>query len=467
MADIILFQPKGAVFNNASVPTGLLFLASKAIENGYKIKIIDQRVNDNWKKELSSELSSVKLVYFSVLDADQLMNMMEVSKFVIKTNPNIQTIFGGEWVKMNPGLGMQDHNMDFVSCGDEDNLLVDMMDSINGKKRVTEIFDILYRPPEGAKINRTNPNTSIANIDDLPKLPWDLVDLRYYFSKDLVNDKAVEIQFNKGARVFSVNRIVKELETLNSSYGVKNFFIIDELASKDSERFLELIDELSDKGYNYGLGKLDADLLHKLNEEIIKKLVNGGCKRIELNLGSGNKRMLETLHKNITPEIVIEKNKELSKHPLIVNYQFKGGYPTESKAEFLDTLNLKNKLLKENNSAKASVSFYIPEPNTEMYQTALSSSYVSPRSLKDWNENTKWYEKNSYWLTKDMVKLIEKAALISNISKNSLFFRMYNPIAKLRKEKNMYGFMIEKYPLKMMNKSEKVEAIVAKDKQNL
>ncbi|MDP1694046.1 MAG: hypothetical protein Q8L34_00730, partial [Candidatus Woesearchaeota archaeon] len=239
---------------------------------------------------------------------------------------------------------------------------------------------------------------------------------------------------------------------------------VDELAAKDSERLLELIESLSDKGYNYSLGKLDADLLHKLNDDAIKKLVTSGCKRIEFNLGSGNKRMLEILHKNITPEFIIEKNKELSKYQLIVNYQFKGGYPTESKAEFLDTLNLKNKLLKENNCAKASVLFYIPEPNTEMYQTALSSSFVSPRSLKDWNENTKWYEKNSYWLTKDMVKLIEKAALISNLTKNSLFFRMYNPIAKLRKEKNMYGFMIEKYPLKIMNKSEKAEVIVAKNK---
>src|SRR3989338_4680130 len=104
MADIILFQPKGAVFNNISVPTGLLFLASKAVENGYKVKIIDQRINENWKEELSSGLSSAKLVYFSVLNADQLKNMIDVSKFVIKTNPNIQTIFGGEWVKMNPGL---------------------------------------------------------------------------------------------------------------------------------------------------------------------------------------------------------------------------------------------------------------------------------------------------------------------------------------------------------------------------
>lgn len=462
MADIILFQPKGAVFNNISVPTGLLFLASKAVENGYKVKIIDQRINENWKEELSSGLSSAKLVYFSVLNADQLKNMIDVSKFVIKTNPNIQTIFGGEWVKMNPGLGMQDHNMDFVSYGDEDNLLVGIMDSINGKKRVTEIFDILYRPPEGAKINRTNPNTNIANIDDLPKLPWELIDLKYYLSRTLVNEKAVEIQFNKGARGFSVNRIIKELETLSSSYGIRNFFIIDELAAKDNGRLLELVDALSGKNYNYGLGSLDADLLHKLNDDSIKKLVNHGCRIMEFNLGSGNKRMLETLHKNITPEFIAEKNRELGKYQLIVDYKFKGGYPTESKAEFMDTLNLKNKLLKENNLAKASVEFYIPEPNTEMYQTALSSGYISPRSLKDWNDNIKWYETNSYWLTKEMVKLIEKAALISNITKKSLFFKIYNPIAKLRKDKNMYGFMIEKYPLKIMNKPEKGEVIVAK-----
>ena len=108
------------------------------------------------------------------------------------------------------------------------------------------------------------------------------------------------------------------------------------------------------------------------------------------------------------------------------------------------------------------VEFYIPEPNTEMYQTALSRGYISPRSLKDWNDNIKWYETNSYWLTKEMVKLIEKAALISNITKKSLFFKIYNPIAKLRKDKNMYGFMIEKYPLKIMNKPEKGEVIVAK-----
>lgn len=457
MTDIILFQPKGQFSNSINLPTGLLFMASKAIESGHNVKIIDQRINNNWKEELSSILDNgLKIIYFSITKPDQLKNMMEASKFVIKKSPTTQTILGGEWIKIYPGLGMQDHNIDFVSYGDEDDLLNDVIDSIDGKKRVTEIFDIIYRPPEGAAIKKTNPKTNIANIDGLPKIPWGLIEPKYYLSKELTKgENAIEIQLNKGSRVFSIARIIKELERLELDFGIRNFFLVDELTTNNPERFIELADALSKKNYNWGIGKLDAECLNKINDEIIRKIANSGCKMIEFVFESGNKRILNLLGKNITAETILEKNKELSKYPLIIDYKFKGGFPTESKAEFLDTLNLKSKLLKENNNAKASISFYIPEPSIELYQLALSNGFIQPRSLNDWSENLMWYEKNSYWLTKEMVKLIGNAALLSEIQKENILFKIYGPIAKFRNANGFYGLMIEKYPLAMLRRLNK------------
>ncbi len=459
MTDIILLQTKSDNSGHVSVPMDLLFAASFCIEKGYKVKIIDQRIDDNWKENLKNQMNTgAKLVLLSANWLDQIRNLTETSKLIISTNPSMQTIFGGKWAMVQPGISMQDHNIDFVCYGESDNVLNELMENIEGKKKTNDILGIYYRPPEGAAIKKTEPRIVTEKLDEIPRIPWGLVNINEYSTTGfLPGTNSVELFTSKGNRAYSIKKVIEMLETLDKDYKVKNFFFRDEAISH--ERFLELINsiESSGKDYNWGASGVSPEDILKLNDETMNKLAKSGCEYLEIDLESGNQRVLGLIKKGITVEAVVKANRKISNYQIIVRYKFRGGFPTETEEEFSDTLKLMKTLQDDNKNAISTITMYVPFPGNQIYDLAVENGYKPPKSLKDWSENTKWYKKDLCWLTKSKIKHIENAVLLSTISNkrrksSSFILNAYYPFARYRYKNGLYGFMIEKYALKMMAK---------------
>ena len=134
-----------------------------------------------------------------------------------------------------------------------------------------------------------------------------------------------------------------------------------------------------------------------------------------------------------------------------------GGFPTETKKEFLDTIRFKRLLEKENPYAVGIIFLYTPFPATDMYDLAQTKGLRPPTDNTEWanfNYDT-WYKKYPSWLTKEMVNIVENSVFLSYFDNKNLaykypnplmqlVFRIYHPIAKFRTEKHFYHFMIEK-----------------------
>ena len=82
MSDVVLFFPKtGYDIKNASVelPLSMLSLASVLVDD-YDVKIIDQRIDDDWEKELEHELFNGTLaVAMSAMIGTQIRNALSIS----------------------------------------------------------------------------------------------------------------------------------------------------------------------------------------------------------------------------------------------------------------------------------------------------------------------------------------------------------------------------------------------------
>jgi len=99
MADIILFIPmigesdeiKSIDFANNELPLHILSIC-RFIHEDYDIKIIDQRVDNNWKKLLDMELKKNPLCFgITSLTGKQIEYMLEVCRFV-KENSNVPIV---------------------------------------------------------------------------------------------------------------------------------------------------------------------------------------------------------------------------------------------------------------------------------------------------------------------------------------------------------------------------------------
>lgn len=480
MTDIILFQPKCGIMDIMGVrtPTGLLSIAAVPVQKGYRIVLIDQRINQNWLKEIKSSIASgAKIFCLTTMVGEQINYVMEVSKLVKGLKSDILIVLGGSWSQIQPEMCMQDKNIDIVCCGEGDYLLSDIMDYCEGKKAIEDVFGIMFRDKEG-NIKKTSLRPLIENLDELPKIPYHLVNLRNYSavgfrpgkpSMALVLSRgcpyrctfcSIVTLFGRRWRSYSIKRILEELDILEHTYGINDFYFNDDNITGNRKFFIDLVDALAESGrdYNWGTAGIRADAIMSFDDRTFINLVKSGCKNLDVGVETGNPRLLKLIKKDTSLELIREVNKRLSKYPILVKYSLMGGFPTETEEEFLDTLKFRKILQEENENATAPIFFYTPFPRTEMFQLAIGNGFKPPETLSDWadfNYHT-WYNKYPSWLTKRKIRLVENAVFLSYFSNKKLgykytntlmkiMFKMYYPLAKWRYNNNNYDFMIEKH----------------------
>ena len=81
MGDVILIQPKGDFLERLQkkpyMPLGLLQISSE-IYKEYKVKIIDQRIDNNWKKHLLKELNQNPIcVGMTIITGKQIKGVLQ------------------------------------------------------------------------------------------------------------------------------------------------------------------------------------------------------------------------------------------------------------------------------------------------------------------------------------------------------------------------------------------------------
>lgn len=490
MTDIILFQPKCGLMDvmGARTPSGLLSIAAVPVKEGYKVALIDQRIDSNWQTEIKKHLAAgTKIFCLTTMVGEQINFVADALAFVKSLDPKILTVLGGSWAQIQPEMCMQEKNADIICCGEGDYLLTDLLDYCNGKKQIENVLGIVFRDKEG-NIKKTAPRPFIKNLDELPKIPYHLVDLKKYaavgfrpgkMSMSLVTSRGCQFRckfcsivtlsraVNEEGEMIShlwrgnsVDRIMEDLRDLEENYGIKDFFFNDDLISGNHNRLIELAKRLAEENrdYNWGSAGIRGDHVLRFSDEDMENLIKSGCKNLDVGVESGHPRMLKLMKKDTTTDIIRRVNQKLSKYPIIVKFTFMGGFPTETEEEFLETLKFRRTLQEENEYATAPIFFYTPFPGTELFQIAIENGFVPPKTLKEWadfNYHT-WYKKYPCWLTKGMIRLVENAVFLSYFSNKKLgykypnpltraLFKLYYPIAKLRYDNNYYGFMVDKH----------------------
>ena len=481
MTDIILFQPKCGVWDIMGVrpPTGLLNIASVPVERGYNIVLIDQRINQDWKKELKKQISSgTKIVCLTTMVGEQINYMLEVSEFIKSHKKDILVVLGGSWAQTEPELCMSDKNIDIVCFGEGDYLLSDLMEYVQGKRKIDDVFGILYR--KNGSIKKTDNRRLIENLNDLPKIPYHLINLKDYVSIGYRQDKpSIALVVSRGCpyrcsfcsivqlfgrtwRSYSIERVIEDISELDKKYGIKDFFFMDDHIAVNKKFFSDLVKFFvkaneDGKNYNWGAAGMRADSILNLDQETMDNLEKSGCKNLDIGVESGNPRIMDLVKKDTNLDVIRRANRRLSKYQIIIKFTFMAGFPSETKEEYLDTLRFRKILEDENPYATTPIFNYTPFPGTELYQVALDNGFKPPQTLKGWadfNYNT-WYKKYPSWLTKDRIRLIENSVFLSYFANKKLsykyanplmnfMFRMYYPFAKFRYDFNFYGFMIEK-----------------------
>lgn len=482
--EVVLIQPKAGTFDmiGARLPIGLLSIAAIPYQMGYKIKIIDQRVDKAWRQTLSEALKKEPIcVGITSMTGKQILYGIEAAK-IVREKSKVPIVWGGVHVTLMPDQSIENPYVDIIVIGEGDYTFAELVEAIAKGESLKTIKGIYYK--ENGRIIRNPERPFIKNLDELPELPYELVNIDAYSSLkiegrslDFVTSRGCSFRcsfcynnyFNKSMwRSFSAKETVRRLKNFVRRYNVRTVYFQDDNFFNNLKRIREILIGIINEGLKIKWGTLGLriDTAARIDDELFQLMVDSGCINVDIGVESGSRRILDMIDKRITIEDVFKVNKRIAKYPFIIKYTFIIGFPTETKEERVSTIKTALALTKENKHAYTPIFVYTPYPGTPMYEFALKNGFEPPKNLEEWGNfgyNT-WYYSFKSWLNNKQVRELKSIEFTSYFSNRnikykinrtiaSLLFELYHPIAKFRFKNYFHAFPFDSMLFKKMFES--------------
>jgi radical SAM superfamily enzyme YgiQ (UPF0313 family) len=293
-----------------------------------------------------------------------LVSAIKVIKIAKEIKPEIKVIVGG----VHPTL-----------CPEECIGIADYVVQNEGEMVILDILD-------GKVKKGIVKGTRISNLDQLP-LPAIscLYNLHKYHKRDLSlvistrgcpnNCKFCNSPQIWGRKVTrkSVSYLINEIANLNKEHGVTDFFISDDSFTYHGSWLEQFCFEVKKLNITWRcLARID-----QINEEMVDKMFDAGCRNIKFGIESGSQRILDQVNKGIKVEDVYRTSKWLGEKGVNWSAFFMVGFVGETEED----IRLTQRMIRDISAKSITVSIYTPYPGNEMVQANhLDHHLYSPHS---------------------------------------------------------------------------------------
>ncbi|HLC56883.1 MAG TPA: radical SAM protein [Candidatus Nanoarchaeia archaeon] len=480
---IILIYPNLGIYGKIiqDLPLALLQTARIVYDKGYDILILDQRLDDNWKDTLKKEINKDTLfVALSAMIGEPINYALEIAKFMKDNYPEMPVLWGGIHPTLLPLQTLEHPLVDIVIKGDGEETIYDVAQALEKGKSLKGIPGVFYKEKDGTIVS--NPVRAPSNLDVLPPIPYNLVNIEAY-ERQGFKEKTFTIFTSASCphrcafchvpgekstwRPESVDRTMKHLRFIYDTYhpqyiyfGDNDFFVRMDRAKEIFAR----IKEEKFEGVTFGFRGTRIDELDRMDDTMLSLMEEINLTYLHIGAESGSQRILDFIWKDIKVEQTIRVNQKLAHHPkLHPSYNFFCGVPTETKADLKATTDLILRLLKDNpNSQISSATQFTPYPGTRLFDIAIQYGFQPPTSLEGWAKfDPSDFAKRLPWLSKERQRLLDLIYITAwfvdkkvnwNFTSDEMFWKVfrtlssaYRPIAKFRLKHHFTGLPFE-YP---------------------
>lgn len=367
-------------------PLGTIYAASLLRENGYDVSLFDTCLLKNIStinSFLANNTPDVFVIYddgFNYLTKMCLTNMREAAFDMI------QLAKSKKCKVIVCSSDATDHfekylkaGADFVIKGEGEVTLKELVDNLKNKKDTSSIKGIVYKNTY-EEITETPKRAVYKELDDFPMPAWDLIDIESYkniwkeggneFTLNIATTRGCPFKCNWCAKPIYGNRynshspeyIVKHIDYLQKSFGVKKFWMCDDIFGLKPgwvQKFNTLLKKEGLKIQYYIQSR--ADLL--LQEDTIDALAESGLTEVWIGAESGSQKILDAMDKGTTIAQIKQATRLLKEKNIRIAFFIQFGYLTETKKDIDLTINMIEELLPDN----IGVSVSYPLPGTKFY----------------------------------------------------------------------------------------------------
>jgi anaerobic magnesium-protoporphyrin IX monomethyl ester cyclase len=408
-------QPKAWGKPNVFPPIGLAYIAA-VLEKTHEVCIIDAPT-EGWRNLQDADRATYRVGLSNTEIADKVKRgspdvvvieipfsgwsktAFEVASTVKGINKDIISVLEGQHPSARPEDCLANPNVDFVVMGEPENTIFELIGAVGKRTRdLKKIMGIGF-VKNGVPVF-TSPRPLLEDLDSLPFPARHLLPMAEYYAA--VKENPLRGEINKPWTIMITSRgcpyncvfcthhivwgrkwrgrspenVVDELQHVIKTYHVKQIDFLDDNMTLDRKRMENICDLIVKRGLSIEWFTPNGVRADTLDEKLLRKMKESGCKKIRVAPESGVQRVVDQVIKKNLDLRSVERAVVLCKKVGIkVGCFFVIGLIGETKEEIEETIKFAYKL-RQLGADSFIFSIATPVYGTRLYEQAKRGGFL-------------------------------------------------------------------------------------------
>lgn len=416
-----VYQQLGNDLTAIEPPLWSRLIAGYVRDRGYSVEILDSEAL-NMGSERVAETVAQKAPTLTVMvvfghqpsaSTQMMVGAGETCQKIKELAPDSPILIVGGHVSALPEQTITEEAVDFVCKGEGPVTVVQLMEVLKSDPSETidwsTVQGLVWRRDDGEVV--INPSAPLINDldNDLHGMTWDLLPMEKYrahnwqcFGDDQSRMPYASIYTSLGCPYkctfccinapFDINRqrmrsaesVVKEIDHLYRTYGVKTFKIIDEMFVLNQRHVFAICDGIIELGYADELNFWAYSRVDTVKPHMLEKLRKAGIRWLALGIESGSKHVRDGSEKQLKAHDIKQVVSDIQKADISVlgNYIF--GLPDDTLETMRETLDLAIEL----NCEFANFYSAMAYPGSPLYRDAVKNGWALPATWAGYSQHS-------------------------------------------------------------------------------
>ncbi len=371
-------------------PIGLMYVAAALEKAGFKVQMLDNYLMKKSIEEIKQLITQINPGIVGITCGSATYpRCVETSKAIKQVKSDCKIVVGGWHASYMPDSLLGNPEIDYVVMGEGERAITELAATImSGNEKASAAIAGVAVKRNGENIK--NPPKYIENMDEIPYPARHLLPLELYDRTiEYLDAKPADVMsisrgcvYNCGfcetrklwgniCRGFSPGRVIGEIQDLQSKYGTKGIYFINDNFTLRKKETAELCNLMLENKLN--LEWVCDTRVDLVNDELLSLMSKAGCKTIWFGVESASQKILQRIGRNTTPQEVETAFKLCRKNGIKTACSFMLGLPDETLKDMEDSLKFAKKL----NPDWCQFNTFIAYPDSRLYNELLEKgNYV-------------------------------------------------------------------------------------------
>ena len=347
--NILVVNPANKPYTNRSIlaePLDVLQIATIISSKFSNVKVIDMDVNrmDNNINEYLNDRNIIVFVYDYQLPLHTTETIQNIFEIVQNANKPTKFIIIGK-TSSHFYQKFLDNGIDVVVRGMADNNINDIIENVYHIDKLKNIPNIIIKDKN--EIYFTESIIYKNNFNNLPIPNRDLLDIsKYMDTRTIITSRGCigTCKFCTTPYYFgawsgrNAKDVVDEIESLIKKYNAKKIIFLDDNATVNKTRMIEICKEIQRRKINCLFGALCS--IKCYDKELLEHMYKVGFRWIHYGIETGSERLLKLMNKDMNIDYIKKVIKETKDMGYRIRTSFILDYPTSTKEDVRKTKEL-------------------------------------------------------------------------------------------------------------------------------